>query len=139
MLLCLPSSTGIDNTPFVNTWHGKPGNALLPQQSSAGNGASGLIAGLRSKHFNARSVSAYSCCVPAHRRTLCQFTVIAIHLRPQPTKPPTQRSSIIPSRIMVCRYHKRGGHNKTIILVVTRVEGIGPMLPILEGGQRVCP
>jgi hypothetical protein len=51
MPLCLPSNTRIDNTPFVDTWHGKPGNALPPQQYSAGNSASGLIAGLPSKPF----------------------------------------------------------------------------------------
>jgi hypothetical protein len=69
----------------------------------------------------------------------CWFGVITNHLQPRPTKPPTQRSSVILSRIAVCRYHKGGGHNKTIVLVVTRVKGIGPVLLILEGGRCVCP
>ncbi len=80
--LCLPSSTGIDFTPY--------GGALPPQQSSAGNGASDSITGSPSKPFNARSASAYSCCVAVHRHTPYWFGVIAIHLRPQPKKPPTQ-------------------------------------------------
>jgi hypothetical protein len=60
------------------------------------------------------------------------------HLPPRPTKPPTQRSSVIPSRIVVCHYHEGGGLDKTIILDVARVEGIGPVLPILEGGHCAC-
>ncbi len=40
---------------------------------------------------------------------------------------------------MVCRYHKGGGRDSTIVLVIARVEGIGPVLPILEGGRCVCP
>jgi hypothetical protein len=75
----------------------------------------------------------------AHRRTPCWFGVIAYHLWPRPTKPPTQRSSIIPSRIVVCHYHKGGRRDSTIVLVVARVEGIGPVLPILEGGCCTCP
>jgi hypothetical protein len=39
---------------------------------------------------------------------------------------------------VVCRYHKGGGLDKTIVLVIARVEGIGPMLPILEGGRCAC-
>ncbi len=139
MPLCLPSSTGINDTPFIDTWHGKPGNALPPQQSSARNGASGLIAGLPTKPFNARSTSAYSCCVAVHRCTPCRFRVIAVPLRLQPTKPSTPRSSVIPSRIVVCCYHEGGGHDKTIFLVIARVEGIGPVLLIQEGGRCVCP
>jgi hypothetical protein len=135
MQLCPPSSTGINNTPFVDTWHGKPGDALPPQQSSASNGASGLIAGLPSKPFNARSTSAYSYCVAGHRCTPCRFGVIPVHLQPQPTKPPTQRSSVIVSRIVVCCYRKGGLPNKTIVLVVPRVKGIGPVLLIQEGGR----
>jgi hypothetical protein len=34
-------SIGINDTPFIDTWHGKPGIPLPPQQSSAGNSASG--------------------------------------------------------------------------------------------------
>ncbi len=139
MLLFPPSSTGINDTPFVDTLHSTSGDALPSQQSSAGNSASGLIAGLPSKPFNARSASAYSCCVEVHQRTPCQLGVIADHLRCQPTKPLTQRSSVIPSGIVVCCYHKGGRHNKTIILVVVRVKGIGPVLPIQEGGGSVCP
>jgi hypothetical protein len=78
MPLFPPSSTGVNNTPFVDTLHGKSGIALPPQQSSAGNSAFGLIAGLPSKPFNARSASAYSCCDEAHWRTPCWFGVIAV-------------------------------------------------------------
>jgi hypothetical protein len=139
MPLFLPSSTGINDTPFVDTLHGKPANALQPQQSSDGNSASGLIASLPSKPFNPRSASAYCFCVTVHWHMPCRFGVIAVHLQPQPTKPPTQRSSAIPSGIVVCCYHKGGRHNKTIVLIVARVEGIGPMLLIQKGGPRVCP
>jgi hypothetical protein len=134
----MSSNVGIDDTPFIDIWHGKPGNALTPQYSSAGNGASVLIAGSPSRTYSARNASACSCCVAAHWRTPCQFGVIANHLPPRPTKPPTQRSSIIPSGIVVCHYHKGGGLDKIIILAVARVEGIGPVLPILEGGRCVC-
>ncbi len=134
----LSSNVGIDNTPSVDTWHGKPGDASPPQQSSAGNGASGSIAGSPSRPYSTRNASACSCCVAVHWRMPCRFGVIADHLPPRPTKPPTQRSSVIPSGIVVCRYHKGGGLNETIVLVVTRVEGIGPVLLILEGGRCAC-
>jgi hypothetical protein len=39
---------------------------------------------------------------------------------------------------VVCRYHEGGGLNKTIVLVFARVEGIGPVLPILEGSRCAC-
>ncbi len=39
---------------------------------------------------------------------------------------------------MVCRYHKGGRLDKTIVLVVAWVEGIGLVLPILEGGRCAC-
>jgi hypothetical protein len=86
-----------------------------------------------------RGASTYVLCVVAHRRTPCRFGVIADHLQPRPTKPLTQRSSVIPSGIMVCRYHEGGGCNSTIVLVVARVEGVGPVLPILEGGRCAYP
>jgi hypothetical protein len=71
---------------------------------------------------------------------VCWFGVIVDHLQPRPTKPPTQRSSVIlPGSWSACRYHKGGRHNKTIVLVIARVKGIGPVLPILEGGRCVCP
>jgi hypothetical protein len=132
-------NVGIDNIPFVDTWHGKPGVTLPPQHSSDGNGASGLIAGSPSSTYNARNASTCSCCVVAHQRTPCWFGVIADHLPPQPTNPPTQRSSVIPSGIVVCSYHNGGGLDKMIALVVARVGGISPVLPILEeGGRCVC-
>ncbi len=112
---------------------------MPPQHSSAGNGASGSVASSPSKLNNVRGASAYVLCVVAHQHTLCRFGAIADHLWPRPTKPPTQRSSFIPSGVVVCRYHKGGGCNSTIVLVVARVEGIGPMLPILEGGCCACP
>jgi hypothetical protein len=138
MLLPVSSNVGIDDTPFVDTWHGKPVDALPPQHSSAGNGASGSIAGSPSRTYSTRNTSACSCCVAAHRRTPCRFGVIANHLPPRPTKPPTQRSSVIPSGIVVCHYHKGGGLDEIIILVIAWVEGIGPVLPILEGGRCEC-
>jgi hypothetical protein len=63
----------------------------------------------------------------------CRFGVIADYLPPRPKKPPTQKSSVIPSGIVVCRYHEGGGLNETIVLVIAWVEGISPVLPILEG------
>ncbi len=101
-----------------------------------------MIAGLPSRPYSARNASACSCCVTAHQRTRCRFGMIANHLPPRPTKPPTQRSSIIPSGIVVCRYHEGGGLDEPIVLVVAQVEGIGlvlQILEILEGGCRVCP
>ncbi len=82
MLLPVSYNVGINDIQFVDTWHGKPGNAVPPQHSSAGNGASGLIAGLPSSTYNARNASACSRCVAAHRRTPCRFGVIADHLPP---------------------------------------------------------
>jgi hypothetical protein len=138
MLLPVSCNVGINNIPFVDTWHGKPGIALPPQHSSAGNGTSGSIAGSPSSTYSARNASACSCCVAAHRRTPCRFGVIADHLPPRLTNPPTQRSSVIPSGIVVCHYHNGGRLDKIITLVIARVKGIGPVLPILEGGCCVC-
>ncbi len=42
---------------------------------------------------------------------------------------------------MVSRYHKGGGHDEPIILVVAQVKGIGlvlQILRILEGGRSAC-
>jgi hypothetical protein len=139
--LPVSSNVGIDDTPFVDTWHGKPGNALPPQHSSAGNSASGLIAGSPSRTYSARNASACSRCVAAHRRTPCPFGVIADHLPPRPTNPPTRRSSVIPSGIVVSCYHEGGGHDKPIVLVVAQVKGIDlvlQILRILEGGRSAC-
>jgi hypothetical protein len=132
-------NVSIDDIPFVNTWHGKPGVALPPQHSSAGNGASGLIAGLPSSTYSARNASACSRCVAAHRRTPCQFGVIADHLPPRPTSPPTQRYQTIPSAIVASRYHRRSGADDTNNRVVAQVEGTGPVLPILGGGAVYAP
>ena len=69
----------------------------------------------------------------------CPFGVIVDHLRPRPTKPLTRRSSVIPSGTVVNRYHhNRGGRDVANILVVARVKGIGPMLPIPVRGCCVC-
>jgi hypothetical protein len=134
----LSSSIGIDDTPFIATWHGKPSIASLQQQSSAGNGASGLIAGLPSRPYIARSISACSCYVVAHQRTPCRFGVIANHLQPRPTKPPTQKSSVIPSGIVVCHHHDGGKHGVKLVAVDARVRGFGPMLRRTEGGRCAC-
>ncbi len=75
------------------------------------------------------------------RGTLAYAVSVQGNHRPpptRPTKPLTQRSPYIPFRIMVCRYHEGGRRDKKIFLVVARVEGIGPVLPILEGGHCVC-
>ncbi len=132
------SNFGINDTPFVDTWHGKPGVALPPQHSSAGNGASGSIAGSPSSTYSARNASACSRCVAAHRRTPCRFGVIADHLPPRPTSPPTQRYQTIPPAIVASRYHRGRGADDTNDRVVAQVEGTGPVLPILEGGCCVC-
>ena len=137
-LLSPPSSIGINDIPSVDTWNGKPGAALPPSHSSAGKGASGSIAGLPYKPSNTRSASAYGCCVAAPRRTPCRFGVIVDHLQPRPTKPLTLRSSVTPSVTVVCRYHDGRGPDDTIVLVVARVEGIGLVLQIMEGGRCVC-
>ncbi len=131
-------NVGIDDIPFVDTWHEKPGVALLPQHSSAGNGASGSIAGLPSSTYSARNASACSRCVGAHRRMPCRFGVIADHLPPRPTSPPTQRYQTIPSAIVASRYHRGRGADNTNDRVIAKVEGTGPVLPILEGGCCVC-
>jgi hypothetical protein len=74
------------------------------------------------------------------RGTLAYAVSVWGNRQPPPTPTdPTQRSSVIPSRIMVCRYHEGGGRNSTIAHVVAQVEGIVPMLPILEGGRCACP
>jgi hypothetical protein len=137
-LLPSSSSIGIDDTPFVNTWHDKPGVASPQQQSSAGNGASGLIAGLPSRPYIARSVSACSCYVAAHQRTPCWFRVIADHLQPRPTKPPTQKSSVISSGIVVCHYHDGGKHGVKLVAVDAGVGGFSPTLRTTEGGRCAC-
>ena len=137
-LLSPHSSIGINDTPSVDTWHGKPGAALPPSHSSAGKGASDSIPGLPYKPSNTRSASAYRCCVAAPRRTPCWFRVIVDHLQPWLTKPLTQRSSVTPSVIVVCRYHDGSRHDDITVLVVAWVEGIGLVLQILEGGRCVC-
>ena len=138
MLLPVSCNVGIDDIPFVDTWHGKPGVALPPQHSSAGNGASGSIAGLPSSTHSARNASACSRCVAALRRTPYRFGVIADHLPPRPISPPTRRYYAIPSTPVASRYHRGRGVDDTNDRVVAQVEGIGPVLPILEGGHRVC-
>ena len=134
-LLSPPSSIGINDIPSVDTWNGKPGAALPPSHSSAGKGASGSIAGLPYKPSNTRSASAYGCCVAVPRRTPCRFGVIVNHLQPRPTNPPTRRSSVNPSVIVVCRYHDGSRHDNITVLVVAWVEGIGLVLQILEGAD----
>ncbi len=138
MLSPSSSSIGINDTPFIDTWHGKPGVALPPQQSNAENGTSGLIAGSPSRPYIARSISACSCYVVAHQRTPCQFGVITDHLQPRPTKLPTQKNSIIPSRIVVCHYHNGGKQGVKLVAITARVRGVGPMLQRMEGGRCAC-
>jgi hypothetical protein len=138
MLLPVSYNVGIDDIPFVDTWHGKPGVVLQPQHSSAENGASGLIAGSPSSTYSTRNASACSRCVAAHRHTPCRFGVIADHLPPRPTSPLTRRYQTIPSAIVASRYHHGRGADDTNDRVVAQVKGTGPVLPILEGGRRVC-
>ncbi len=40
---------------------------------------------------------------------------------------------------MASRYHRGRGADNTNDRVVAQVEGTSPVLPILEGGRRVCP
>ncbi len=68
-----------------------------------------------------------------------QFGVIVVHLRPRPKRPPTRRFYAIPSAPVASRYHRGRGADNTNDRVVAQVEGTGPVLPILEGGCRVCP
>jgi hypothetical protein len=138
MLSPLSSSIGINDTPFVDTWHGNPGVTSPRQQSRAGNGASSLIAGLPSRPYIAKSVSACSCYVTAHQRKPCRFGVIANHLQPRPTKPPTQKSSVIPSGIAVCHYHDGGKHGVKLVAIDIWVGRFGPTLRRMEGGRCVC-
>ena len=77
-------------------------------------------------------------CVMEHWHTPCRFGVSVNHLQSRPTNPPTQRYSLIPSGTVVSRYHNEGGRGKPIILVVAQVEGIGPVLHIVEEGCRAC-
>jgi hypothetical protein len=132
------SSIGINDTPFIDTWHGKPGVALPPQQSSAGNGASGLIAGSPSRPYIARSISSCSCYVAAHRHMPFQFRVIANLLQPRLTKPPTQKYSVIHSGIVVCHYYDKGEHGVKPVAVTARVGGFDPTLRRTEGGRCAC-
>jgi hypothetical protein len=68
----------------------------------------------------------------------CRFEEIIEYLRPQPTNLRIPRSSTIPSGTVVSRYYKGGGRVEAIVLIAARVEGIGPVLQILEEGQSVC-
>ena len=109
-------------------------NTVPPRPSSAGFDSFLSVAG------SSNSVGSVSrLCVAAHQCTPCRFRVIGGHLRPQPTNLLTGRPSVIPSGTVVCRYHGGGRHDETHVLVVAQVEGIGPVLLILEGGHRVCP
>jgi hypothetical protein len=66
---------------------------------------------------------------------------LVVHLRPQPTSPPTQRFYIIPSAPMASRYHCGRGRDNTNNRIVAQVEGIGlvlQILKILEGGHSAC-
>jgi hypothetical protein len=55
----------------------------------------------------------------------------------QPSPTPTNKTSN--PKVLRHPFWDRGGLDKTIILVVAQVEGIGPVLLILEGGRYVCP
>jgi hypothetical protein len=65
--------------------------------------------------------------------------MIADHLPPRPTSPPTQRYQTIPSAIVASRYHRGRGANDTNDRVVAQVQGTGPVLPILGGGALCMP
>jgi hypothetical protein len=67
------------------------------------------------------------------------FGVILVHLQPRPKSPPTRRFYAIPSALVASRYHRGRGADDANDRVVAQVEGTGPVLPILEGGCRVCP
>jgi hypothetical protein len=141
MLLPLSSSVGINNTPFIDTLHGKPGNALQPQPSSAGNEASDWIAGLASKPRNARSASACVPCAVALWRTPCRYGDIVVHLLPQLTHPLTTKLPIthlrhLGSLASLC--HNGGEHGINLVAINAQVRGFGPTLRKTEGGRCAC-
>jgi hypothetical protein len=133
----LSSSVGIDDTPFIDTLHGKPSNALRPRPSSAGNDASGWIAGLTSKPRNARSASACIPCAVVLWRTPCWYGDIVVHLLPQPTHPPTTKLSVTRLGSMASLCHDGGEHGVKFVAVNARVEGFGPTLWRMEEGRCV--
>ncbi len=85
-----------------------------------------------------RNAFASKHCVVAHRHTPGWLGSLVVHLRPQLSSPPTRRYQTIPSAIVANRYHHGRGADDTNNRVVAQVEGTGPVLPILEGGHRVC-
>ncbi len=95
----MSSNVGINNTPSVNNWHGKPGDASAPQQSSAGNGASGLIAGLPSRPYSARNASACSCCVAS---------AYAVSVRGDCRPPPTPTDKTSDPKVLRHPFRDRG-------------------------------
>ncbi len=138
MLLPSSSSVGINDTPFVNTLHGKSGNASRPQPSSAVNDASGWKAGLTSKPRNARSTSKCIPCAMAFWRTPCWYGEIVIHLLPQPTHPPTLCFSVTLFGYVALPCHKGRGCGIKLVAVDTRIGEFGPKLRRMEGGRCVC-
>ena len=68
----------------------------------------------------------------------CWSGVIADHLQPRPTKPPTQKYYVIPYGIVVCHYHNGGKHGVKLVAVTASVGEFGPMLQRTEGGPCVC-
>ncbi len=135
----MSSNVGINDTPFVDTWHSKPWERRAATTLQCWKRRIWLSCWFpQQAEQHQRCLRLRSLCCGASAYTV---SVRGNH-QPPPTltdkTSPTQRSSVIPSRIVVCRYHEGGRHNSTIILVVARVEGIGPVLPILEGGRCVC-
>jgi hypothetical protein len=136
----LPSSpsVGINDTPFVDTLHGKPGNASWPQPSSAGNNTSGWIAGSTSKPRNARSASTCVPCAMVFWRTPCQYGEIVVHLLPQPTTPPTPKFFVTHLGSVVSLCHYGGKHIVKLIAITASVRGFVPTLQRMEGSRCVC-
>jgi hypothetical protein len=138
MLLPSTSSVGIDDTPFIDILHGKPGDALRPRPSSAGNDASGWHAGSTSKLRNARSTSACVPCAVALQHMPCQYGGIVVHLLPQPTHPPTTKLSVTRLGSVASLCKDKGEHGVKLVPVDARVRGFGPMLWRTEGGRCAC-
>ena len=111
---------------------------MLPLSSSVGNGASGFAAGLTSRLGQRNDVFASKHCVVARRHTPGWLGSIVVHLRSQPSSPPTQWNQSIPSAPVASRYHRGRGQDDPHVSVVAQVEGTGPVLPIRGEGGNVC-
>ncbi len=133
-LLPSRSSVGINNTPFVDTLHSKPGAASPPLQYSAGTDASRWIAGLLSKP---RSASACNRSVEPHWHMPYWLGVIDNLLQSQPTPPLTPSFSLTLLGIVASLCHDRGKHGIKLVPVTAGVGGFGLALWKRQRGAAV--